>query len=113
MHDLEQLQYVLPGVVYDHERYDGEGYPDGLFGENIPRDGRIVAIADAYDAMTSNRPYRRRMPQEQAEAILHEGAGIQWDSEMVNVFFSVMDEILEIQKNYRRSKSEAGSEAHS
>ncbi|MEQ8836511.1 MAG: HD-GYP domain-containing protein, partial [Lacipirellulaceae bacterium] len=59
--ELRQLAYVLPGVLHHHERFDGKGYPDGLSGKDIPLDARIMAVADAYDAMTSNRAYRQGM----------------------------------------------------
>ena len=101
LHDLEQLKYVLPGVLYHHERYDGKGYPDGLAGRNIPIDGRILAVADAYDAMTSDRPYRQGMSQEKATAILREGAGTQWDLEMVDAFFTIMSDIIAIRNDYQ------------
>ena len=99
---LQQLNYVLPGVLCHHERVDGCGYPDSLAGAMIPRDGRILAVADAYDAMTSDRPYRKGMPQEKAEQILREGAGAQWDAEIVETFFSVMDKVVEIRESYQR-----------
>lgn len=101
LHDLKQLAYVLPGVLYHHERFDGRGYPDGLAGERIPIDGRILAVADAYDAMTSDRPYRRGMPQEKAEAILRQGAGTQWDPKLIEAFFRAMPDIIAIRKSYR------------
>ena len=66
LHELDALRDVLPGVLYHHEHYDGNGYPDGLVGENIPIDGRILAVCDAFDAMTSDRPYRNGMPVEKA-----------------------------------------------
>lgn len=75
----DAMAELLPGVRSHHERYDGKGYPDGLAGENIPLLGRIIAIADAFDAMTSDRPYRRGMSVEQALGILKEGCGTQWD----------------------------------
>jgi HD-GYP domain-containing protein (c-di-GMP phosphodiesterase class II) len=98
--DLEQLSYVLPGVLCHHETYDGRGYPDKLRGEEIPIDGRILAVADAYDAMTSDRPYRAGMPQEKAEEILRAGAGSQWDPRVVETFLGIMAEIIEIRDNY-------------
>ena len=101
LHDLEQLKYVLPGVLYHHERYDGKGYPDGLDGQNIPIDGRILAVADAYDAMTSDRAYRQGMSQKKAETILREGAGTQWDLEMVDAFFTIMSDIIAIRNDYQ------------
>lgn len=73
-------------VLHHHERYDGSGYPDGLAGERIPLLARIVAVCDAYDAMTNDRPYRTRQSREQAAAALRLGAGRQWDPAIVRVF---------------------------
>jgi HD-GYP domain-containing protein (c-di-GMP phosphodiesterase class II) len=101
LQDLEPLNYVLPGVLHHHENVNGRGYPDGLAGEQIPLDGRILAVADAFDAMTSDRPYRSGMPQQKAEAILKDGAGKQWDAEMIEAFFRVMPDILKIKKTYQ------------
>jgi len=70
-------------VRHHHERWDGGGYPDGLAAEAIPIGARIIAVADSYDAMTSARSYRAAMPHERAVAILMEGAGIQWDPNVV------------------------------
>ncbi|MYL73130.1 HD domain-containing protein [Halobacillus litoralis] len=75
----ESLTPVLAGVRHHHERYDGKGYPDGLAGDEIPLFGRLMAVADAFDAMTSDRPYRQGMPVSQALAIIEEGKGTQWD----------------------------------
>jgi len=83
------LQPILPGVKYHHERYDGKGYPEGLAGEDIPLFGRIMAIADAYDAMTSDRPYRKGMPVEKALSILEEGMGTQWDATFTRLFLDL------------------------
>ncbi len=69
----------LPGVRSHHERYDGRGYPDGLAGEEIPLFGRIIAVADAFDAMTSDRPYRKGLARDRAIDILERGRGTQWD----------------------------------
>lgn len=74
----EEQQAVCDIVLSHHERLDGKGYPYGLRGEQIPTLSRILAVADAYDAMTSNRPYRSAMDSEQALAILVEGAGSQF-----------------------------------
>ena len=92
---------MLPGVLYHHERFDGRGYPDGLSGEDIQLDGRILAVADAYDAMTSDRAYRDGRPQHEAEAVLRQGAGTQWDPGVVDAFFAVRDEIVALRENYR------------
>jgi len=97
---LDSLAYVMPGVLQHHERFDGTGYPDGLLGEDISLDGRILAVADAYDAMTSDRPYRKGMPNEKAEAILIEGAGTQWDANVVNAFIDIRDDIHKIRTSY-------------
>lgn len=100
LHDIEQLRDILPGVLYHHERIDGRGYPDGLKGLDIPLDGRILAVADAYDAMTSDRPYRKGMPIEKAEAILQEGAGTQWDNAIIQAFFDAKRDIDRIFAEY-------------
>ncbi|MCX7570454.1 HD-GYP domain-containing protein [Tumebacillus sp. DT12] len=82
----EAMAPLLPGVRSHHERYDGRGYPDGLAGEEIPLFGRIIAVADAFDAMTSDRPYRKGMPVDKALSILEEGRGTQWDPAFVETF---------------------------
>lgn len=84
---LDNFRYVLPGVLHHHEAIDGSGYPHGLKGSEIPLVARILAVADAYDAMTTDRPYRRGMPSEKAEQILRNGVGKQWDGDCVDAFF--------------------------
>jgi HD-GYP domain-containing protein (c-di-GMP phosphodiesterase class II) len=69
-----------------HERWDGAGYPDGLAGEAIPLESRIIAVVDAYDAMTTTRPYRLALPHAEAVRRLREGAGRQWDPRVVSAF---------------------------
>jgi len=100
LHDLEQLNYVLPGVLHHHEQVNGSGYPDGLHGEDIPLDARIMAVADAYDAMTSDRAYRRGMPHEKAIEIIKGGAGTQWDKQVVDVFLEIIEDITAIRYGY-------------
>ncbi|NND99721.1 MAG: HD-GYP domain-containing protein [Pirellulaceae bacterium] len=100
LQELEALQGVLPGVLYHHEHYNGKGYPDGLVGENIPIDGRILAVCDAFDAMTSDRPYRKGMPIEKAAEILRGGAGEYWDPNLIEVFLANIDQIDEIRLNH-------------
>jgi HD-GYP domain-containing protein (c-di-GMP phosphodiesterase class II) len=78
----------LPGVRSHHERFDGRGYPDGLAGYDIPLFGRIIAVADAFDAMTSDRPYRKGMSFDRALSILNEGKGTQWDPEFAQLFIN-------------------------
>ncbi|PWI58549.1 HD domain-containing phosphohydrolase [Sulfoacidibacillus thermotolerans] len=77
---------LLPGVRSHHERFDGKGYPDELAGYQIHWLGRIIAVADAFDAMTSDRPYRSGMPIEKALEILEDGSGTQWDPDFVAAF---------------------------
>ncbi|QUL55465.1 HD domain-containing protein [Paenibacillus tritici] len=84
----EKMAPYLGGVRSHHERYDGRGYPDGLAGTNIPLHGRIIAVADAYDAMTSDRPYRKGMDHERALSILEQGRGSQWDPEFAGLFLA-------------------------
>ncbi len=85
----EALRDLIPIVKYHHERIDGSGYPEGLKGNEIPLEARIVSVADAYHALVSDRPYRKGMPIEKACAILREGAGVQWDSDLVRQFISI------------------------
>jgi HD-GYP domain-containing protein (c-di-GMP phosphodiesterase class II) len=73
-------------IRHHHENWDGTGYPQGLKGIGIPFGARVIAVADSYDAMTSNRPYREAMTQAKAAMILHEGRGTQWDPQIVDAF---------------------------
>jgi len=83
---LRSTAALLPIIRHHHERVDGKGYPDGLRGDQIPLGARIVAIADAYNAMLSHRPYRPAMSPERAQEALRAGAGRQWDGMLVDVF---------------------------
>jgi len=82
---------ILKIVRNHHERYDGSGYPDGLSGGDIPLGARILAVADTYDAMTSDRPYRKALSHETAIAELKEQSGIQLDPAVVDVFCEMVD----------------------
>ncbi|MDQ7849897.1 MAG: response regulator [Armatimonadota bacterium] len=84
------LQLAEEIALTHHERWDGLGYPRGLRGEQIPLAGRIVAVADAFDAMTSGRPYRSSLSQEEVWALLWAGAGTQWEERLVRAFATVM-----------------------
>jgi len=84
------LHFTLDGVRYHHERWDGKGYPDGLAGEKIPFMARVLAVADAYSAMTTNRPYRTSMDVDVALGVLRDGAGTQWDETCVAAFLKAM-----------------------
>ena len=94
--DLKQLDQVLPVVRHHHEAWNGTGYPFGLQGEEIPLVARIVAVADAFDAMSSDRPYRKGMADDKLDEIFRSGAGRQWDADIVDAFFAVRDEIRQI-----------------
>jgi diguanylate cyclase (GGDEF)-like protein/putative nucleotidyltransferase with HDIG domain len=87
---VQQMNSILPGVKHHHERFDGKGYPNGLTGEGIPLLARVIAIADAYDAMTSPRSYKASMSPEQALVEIQHCAGSQFDPELVRIFVEVM-----------------------
>jgi len=80
------FEEALGAIRHHHERWDGGGYPGGLHGAETPLPARIMAVADAYSAMTTDRPYRKGMPPQKARQILNEGAGSQWDPECVQAF---------------------------
>jgi HD-GYP domain-containing protein (c-di-GMP phosphodiesterase class II) len=88
---VRQLKPVLAGVRNHHENFDGTGYPDGLKGDEIPLMARIVAVADAYDAMSSDRPYRKGMDPEQIERVFRQGAGKQWDEHVVAALLRILE----------------------
>lgn len=94
--DILKMISTIPGVansaMYHHEKYDGTGYPYGLPGEEIPKTARIIALADAYDAMTSDRVYRKRLKEEDVLNEIINNSGTQFDPEVVNAFFKYLDE---------------------
>ena len=96
--DLKKLHHLLPGVAHHHESWDGTGYPDGLKGEEIPLAARILAVADSYDAMSSTRPYRRRMTPSAIDEVLRCGAGGQWDARVVEALFACRHEVEQIRQ---------------
>ena len=98
---VEELAFVLPGVLHHHESWNGSGYPHGLAGTDIPLDARILAIVDTYDAMTSDRPYRSGMDFAQAEQQIHDGAGRFWDPELVDAFVKHATEFRRICEDAR------------
>lgn len=100
---LRPLEKLLPGVLHHHESVDGTGYPHGLKGDEIPLMARILAVADAFDAMTSDRPYRNGMPLAKAESILREGRGTQWDADVVDAFFAAQVDLARICQHYKRA----------
>ena len=86
---IEWARAGLPYILYHHERWDGAGYPSGKTGTEIPLEARILSVADAFDAMTSTRPYRRALSPEQALAELDRCAGTQFDPELAREFLDV------------------------
>lgn len=86
----QHLKMVLPGVLHHHERYDGTGYPDGLAGADIPRIGRILAVADAYQSMIAGRPHRKKSTPEEAAAEITRLSATQFDPEVVQAFKTVL-----------------------
>ena len=88
---IDRLQTVRPIVRHCHERWDGRGYPDGVAGEDIPLESRIIFVCDAYHAMTTDRPYRRRLSHREAVRRLAEGAGSQFDPHVVEVALRVLE----------------------
>jgi HD-GYP domain-containing protein (c-di-GMP phosphodiesterase class II) len=91
--DLHPLRNLLPGVLHHHERWDGQGYPEGLAGEQIPLLARILAVADAYDAMSTRRPYREALPRAEVEELLRQGAAVQWDRRVVDAFWRCRERV--------------------
>jgi HD-GYP domain-containing protein (c-di-GMP phosphodiesterase class II) len=88
---VRTLEELTPIILHHHERWDGAGYPDGLAGEAIPLEARVLAVADAYEAMTGHRTHRRRLPHATARVELERGAGTQFDPEVVSVFLEELD----------------------
>jgi diguanylate cyclase (GGDEF)-like protein len=91
---IDRLEEVRPIVRHCHERFDGTGYPDRREGDDIPIESRIILVCDAYHAMTTDRPYRKRLPREEAVRRLEEGAGTQFDPEVVEVCKRVLAELF-------------------
>lgn len=124
LNKLEKFKKFRPMVLFHHERWDGEGYPYGLKGDEIPISSQIISVADAFNSMTSNRPYRKALSKATALQILMQGAGEQWRSNLVlefcdliqtkpsnsflyqnireweNVFFHTMVPMLSQNRNY-------------
>jgi len=99
----ESLVFQTAAViaVSHHEKFDGSGYPYGVKGENIPLFGRVVAVADVFDALTSVRPYKPAWPLERAQAYLRESAGNHLDPSCVDAFFAAWDEVVDVHARYR------------
>ncbi len=104
LHPITFIQDHMYLIRNHHERWDGTGYPDGLAGDAIPLGAQIVAIADAYDAMTSSRPYRKGMPSEDAVSEIRKNAGTQFSHRIAEAFldsfksFSTTDNLTVLTK---------------
>ena len=92
LQNIEKIPELSIGARWHHERFDGHGYPEGLSGENIPEQARIIAVADAYDAMSSNRSYRRKLTQEYIRAEMEKGKGTQFDPHFADIMIQMIDE---------------------
>ncbi len=93
---MSRLRALMPGVRHHHERYDGRGYPDGLKGDEIHLVARIISVADTFDAMTSNRAYRKGLSKEVAFKEIENGAGTQFDPKLATPFISFMKKNTEM-----------------
>ena len=90
--EITEIPELSSGAHWHHERFDGKGYPDGLSGEQISEYARIICVADCYDAMTSNRSYRKVMPQETVRREIEDGMGTQFDPEVAMIMLQMIDE---------------------
>ncbi|MDD6810740.1 MAG: response regulator [Lachnospiraceae bacterium] len=95
--NITEFPKLVTGARWHHERYDGKGYPDGISGEDIPMEARIIAIADAYDAMSSRRSYRDVLPQEKVRGEVEKGIGTQFDPVFAGIMLSMIDEDTDYQ----------------
>jgi putative two-component system response regulator len=99
-HHVDIMQVASSIALTHHEKWDGSGYPQGLKGEEIPIEGRIAAICDVFDALTSKRPYKQAWSVEKAMALIHEQAGHHFDPELVSLFDQLLPDILQIRERY-------------
>ena len=105
--DFTLVDHVLDGTRYHHERYDGRGYPDGLKGEEIPLFARIIGVADAFDAMTSNRVYRNHMDNDYVMNEMKRGRGTQFDPDALDAFLRLVDKgVIDLEAIYNQKQSE-------
>jgi putative nucleotidyltransferase with HDIG domain len=111
LRDIKQINDIIPGVLHHHERFDGQGYPAGLTGENIPIMGRIICLADCFDAMTSNRTYRKALPLEVALTEIRRCSGTQFDPVLTEAFLRIgtekFRELLRVHHEQAREAHEA------
>ena len=101
--DIYDDKTIALGAKFHHERYDGKGYPNGLEEDNIPEIARIISVADTYDAMTSNRSYRKALPQDVVRSEIEKGKGTQFDPEISDIMLQMIDE--DVTYSLKESKS--------
>lgn len=111
-HDSELLKAAHIIALTHHEKWNGQGYPNGLAGEEIPLVGRIVAVADVFDALTTERPYKDAWPVEKAVNLIKEESGQHFDAEIVDAFLDKLPEILEVKEKYSETVALTFSEEH-
>lgn len=107
LEDIKQLKDVVEIIKYHHERFDGKGYPCGLKGDEIPLNARIIAIADAYDSMVSNRSYRQGLSHEEAMKKIDEQTGTQFDPMIVQAFKAIIPEAIKDLKEFEIQTAES------
>ena len=90
--DVDYLRPIIPIIRHDHERYNGSGYPDGLVGESIPVEARVISVADFYDAITTNRPYRKGLDHEDAVREIIARSGTEFDPKIVDTFLECIED---------------------
>ncbi|MBR5789024.1 MAG: HD domain-containing protein [Lachnospiraceae bacterium] len=105
LRDINDDERVKFAAKYHHERYDGKGYPNGLIGRDIPEIARIIAVADAYDAMASDRSYRKVLPQEVVREELIKGKGTQFDPKIADIMLEIMGEDATYEYRQRKAKA--------
>lgn len=103
--EVQEMMLIANEIIYfHHERADGKGYPYGLQGKEIPFSARVTSLCDVYDALASERPYKKAIEHEECVEIIKKGRGTQFDAEIVDCFLKVHDEFKEIYSNYQDTK---------
>lgn len=108
-HKSQLLEWARTIALTHHEKWDGSGYPKGLAGKDIPLIGRIVAVADVFDALTTERPYKKAWPVQEALTYIEDQSGRHFDPELVKLLFSIMPEILDVQEKWQEKPSRTAS----
>ena len=104
--DFELMNMAADIAQYHHEKWDGSGYPQAISGEDIPLVGRIVALADVFDALTTERPYKKAWPVEEAISFMKEQSGKHFDPELVEHFITILPDVLAVRDQYAEKLSE-------